>query len=205
MTVPESLRGKKVRCKGCQGVVAVPAAKPAKATVKPAPAPEPLSEEEDAKNPYGVQHMSLAPLCPHCAYELDPPDAKVCLHCGYHMVKRSRAASIKTLDHTGGDYFLWLAPGILAFLGFFALIGLFVYFHWFLPYETLSKTAADDLMKDRMEAFAKENLEWHMWMYHPGIEVWLVVFLLFMMWKCIKFAFIRLILNYTPPEKIIEK
>src|SRR5205823_7951267 len=91
MTVPESVRGKKVRCKECKGIVAVPAGKPA-GPAKPAPAkavaPAALSEEDDAKVAFGVQEMSLAPRCPHCAYELDPPEAKVCLHCGYHMVKR---------------------------------------------------------------------------------------------------------------------
>src|SRR3954468_11336503 len=87
MVVPESVRGKKVRCKKCGGVVPVPATggvdtrmqteKAQKATMD--------QEQEDGQNPYGVTETSLAPRCPHCAYELDPPDARICLHCGYDM------------------------------------------------------------------------------------------------------------------------
>ena len=36
-----------------------------------------LSEEEDARNPYGVTETSIAPRCPHCAYEIEPPDAAI--------------------------------------------------------------------------------------------------------------------------------
>ena len=84
MVVPEAVRGKKVRCKKCGGVVPVPAGggvdtrmrteqAQAKATTSAAHA------DDDAANPYGVTETSLAPRCPHCAYELDPPDSRICL------------------------------------------------------------------------------------------------------------------------------
>ena len=103
MTVPESVRGKKIRCKNCEGAVSVPAAPAGPdqriTTAKAKQAAKPLDDEaEYAKNPYGVTETSLSPRCPHCAYELDPPDAAVCLHCGYHMIKRRREASIKTIE-----------------------------------------------------------------------------------------------------------
>ncbi|MFO0807936.1 MAG: hypothetical protein U0746_04895 [Gemmataceae bacterium] len=208
MTVPESVRGKKVRCKGCGEVVAVPAGKPAAAKPAPKPSPTPLSEEDDAKNPYGVQQMSLAPRCPHCAYELDPPDSKVCLHCGYHMVKRGRAPSIKTLEYTGGDWFMWLGPGILSLLAFFLLIAGLFYYHYYLPYDMLNSwgKSYEAAKGDRFGTVDKAMDEsYTALMFHPGIETWVVVFGLVLMWKSIKFAFKRLILHYRPPEKIIDK
>lgn len=209
MTVPESVRGKKIRCKNCQEVVAVPAGKPAgpaKSTAKIAPAT--LTEEEDAKLAFGVQEMSLAPRCPHCAYELEPPDAIVCLHCGYNMVKRGRIPRIVTLDHTGGDWFKWLLPGVASLLGFFAIIAGLFYFHYYLPYDVLARwqQAVDAGKGDRFAIVDKAMDESYLaLMFHPGIETWFVVIGLVAMWKCIKFAFKRLILNYTPPEKIIER
>src|SRR4051812_16393369 len=111
MTVPEAVRGKKVRCKGCGGVISVPAGvdtrvRTEQAQVK-AKSTAAQTEEDDAKNPYGGTETSLAPRCPHCAYELDPPDSRICLHCGYDMEKRARRPSIKTYEHTGGDWFMW--------------------------------------------------------------------------------------------------
>ena len=41
--------------------------------------------------------------------------------------------------------------------------------------------------------------------FHPGIETWVVVFCLWLMWRAGKFAFKRLVLNYMPPERIKEK
>jgi len=125
MTVPDSVRAKGA-LQGVRRSRAVPAGKPAAKATAAKPGAETgrsvLTEEQDAKIAYGVTETSLAPRCPHCAYELDPPDAKICLHCGYHMTKRRREARITTLDHTGGDWFLHLMPGVLALIGFFAII-----------------------------------------------------------------------------------
>src|SRR5262245_4025175 len=99
---PDNLQGKKIRCKQCEHVFVVPDA--AKVTArKPTPSvsdqektvPHDSFEEEKeiAKNPYGVVEENLAPRCPHCALQLDPPDALICIHCGYHMRKRQREES----------------------------------------------------------------------------------------------------------------
>jgi hypothetical protein len=209
MTVPDAVRGKKVRCKGCGGVIAVPAGvdtrvRTEQAQVK-ATSSAAQTEEEEAKNPYGVTETSLAPRCPHCAYELDPPDSRICLHCGYDMVKRSRRPSIKTYEQTGGDWFLHLLPGIGCLLGFFALIGLGIYYHYFLPGQLFTRW--DPNYRDRFQMVDKtmENESWLAIFFHPGIEVWLFVFFLWLMWKSGKFAFRRLILNYKPPEKVKVK
>lgn len=209
MTVPESVRGKKVRCKKCSGVVPVPVGavdtrmqtEQARAKAAEVAAHE---EEGIAKDPYGVTETSLAPRCPHCAYELDPPDSRICLHCGYDMIKRQRRPSIKTFERTGGDWFKWLFPGIASLLGFCAIIGAGVYYHLYLPYDVLITKEADALMADRLGAFEKD-ISFSAYMFHPGIEVWLAVMGLWLMWKSGKFAFKRLVLNYLPPERIKEK
>jgi hypothetical protein len=211
MTVPDTLRGKKVRCKGCGGVVPVPAGgvdtrmrteqAQAKATAAAA-----QTKEDEALNPYGVTETNLDPRCPHCAYALDPPDSRICLNCGYDMMKRQRRPSIKTFERTGGDWFLWLMPGFGAVLGFLAIIAAGIYYHYWLPYDILKSKDADDLLKDRLAVFNKEpGPDFITYMFHPGIEVWFVVVGLIFMWKSGRFAFKRLILNYLPPEKIKVK
>jgi hypothetical protein len=160
--------------------------------------------DDDAKNPYGVTETSLAPRCPHCAYELDPPESRICLHCGYDMIKRQRRPSIITHQHTGMDWFMWLLPGILCLLAVFAIIGAGIYYHYYLPYDILKDRDASALLDDRLAVFQKEETEAVTYMFHPGIEVWFAVMALFLIWKCGRFAIKRLILNYQPPEKIKE-
>jgi hypothetical protein len=210
MTVPDNLRGKKVRCKGCGGAIRVPAAgvdtrvrteqAQAKATADAA-----SMVEDDAKNPYGVTETSLAPRCPHCAYELDPPDSRICLHCGYDMVRRQRQPSIVTHEHSGGDWFKWLFPGIMCVLAIFAIVGGALYYHYGLPYQVLKDKEADALLEDRLAVFQKEDTEFSAYMFHPGIEVWFAVMGLWLIYKCGRFAVKRLILNYRPPEKVRAK
>ncbi len=212
MVVPDAVRGKKVRCKKCGGVVPVPATGGVDTRVQTEKAQAKAAagghEEEDAKNPYGVTETSLAPRCPHCAYELDPPDARICLHCGYDMVKRQRRPSVKTYERTAGDWFFWLLPGIACLLAFFLIIAFGIYYHYILPSQMFARwdTNWEAAGGDRFKAVDKTSDE-SLWVYlfHPGIEVWLYVFSLALMWKCIKFAYKRLVLNYMPPEKVKEK
>jgi hypothetical protein len=211
MTVPEAVRGKKVRCKGCGGVVAVPAGgvdtrmRTEKAQAK-ATASAVQTEEDAAKNPYMVTETNLDPRCPHCAYALDPPDARICLHCGYDMVNRGRRPSIKTYERTAGDWFFWLLPGIACLIAFFLIIGAGIYYHYYLPYDILKQKEAEELLSDRLGIFNHDpGPDAITYMFHPGIEVWFAVAGLVLMWKTGKFAFKRLILNHTPTEKIKEK
>jgi hypothetical protein len=212
MTVPESVRGKKVRCKSCGGVIPVPAAggvdtrlRTEQAQAKAA-SQGGLAEDEDSKNPYGVTETSLAPRCPHCAYELDPPDARICLHCGYDMIRRQRRPSVKTYERSGGDWFKWLLPGIACVVAVLVVIGIGVYYHYYLPYDMLKEKDANDLLKDRLGIFNKDpGPDAVVYMFHPGIEVWFAVAGLIIIWKAGKFAFKRLILNFTPPEVFKEK
>jgi hypothetical protein len=207
MKVPDTVRGKKVRCKGCGGVVPVPAGRTPDTRVTTPEAQAKmakLSEEEDAKNPYGVTETSLAPRCPHCAYEMDPPDATICLHCGYNMIKRQRVESKFTYERTFFDWLIWLGPGILALVGIGVLAGLCLYYHYQLPYQMLTQKEADDLMADRMAAFEK-GIDATGYLFHPGIELWVFVVAIALMWKCLRFAYRRLVVNYMPPEKVKTK
>jgi hypothetical protein len=86
----------------------------------------------------------------------------------------------------------------------FLIIGFALYYHYLLPYTVLTTGEADALLKDRLKAY-EGDIAFSAYMFHPGIEVWLVVMALVVMWKCAKFAFKRLVLNYVPPEKIKEK
>ena len=163
-----------------------------------------LSEEEEAKNPYGVTETSIAPRCPHCAYEIEPPDALICLHCGYNMIKRQREKQIVAYESTFFDWLLWIGPGILALLGIGALAGLCLYYHYQLPYQMLNQKDAESLLADRMKAFEKD-IDATAYLFHPGIELWVIVVCLWFCWKFLRFAFRRLILNYHPPEKLKVK
>jgi hypothetical protein len=212
MAVPDSVRGKKVRCKSCGGVIPVPAGggvdtrmRTEQAQVK-ATAAATQTEEEEALNPYGVTETNLDPRCPHCAYALDPPDSRICLHCGYDMMNRQRRPSIKTYERTAGDWFMWLLPGFGAFLGVLAVIAAGIYYHYYLPYDILKANDAKALLDDRLGIFNKDpGPDFVTYMFHPGIEVWFAVVGLVLIWKCGKYAFKRLILNYLPPEAIKEK
>ena len=211
MNVPEAVRGKKVRCKTCGGVVPVPAAgvdtrvRTEQAQAK-ATAAVSQTEVDEVQNPYGVTETNLDPRCPHCAYALDPPDARICLNCGYDMMKRQRRPSVKTYERTAGDWFKWLLPGFASFFGFLCVIAAGLYYHYWLPYDILKEKDANALLKDRLGLFnADPGPDFVAYMFHPGIEVWLAVAGLILMWKSGKYAFKRLILNYTPPEKLKVK
>ena len=152
LKVPTNILGKKIKCKFCSHafVATDPDAKPAvkaskpggavkakkeepKPEAKPAAPPAPAStykfEDDDegdggAKpNPLGVVDMGEdIPRCPHCAKELDPPDAKVCVHCGFNNVTRTKAESKKVWAPTAEDYLSHLGPGIVALILFIGII-----------------------------------------------------------------------------------
>ena len=53
-------------------------------------------------------------FCPHCAKELDPPDAKLCIHCGFNSLTRTKAETKKVWAPTAEDWIMHLLPGIVA-------------------------------------------------------------------------------------------
>ncbi len=70
----------------------------------------------------GVIAEAEVARCPHCAKELDPPDAKVCLHCGFNNLTRMKAETKKVFAPDSSDYMNHLGPGIGALAICIALI-----------------------------------------------------------------------------------
>jgi uncharacterized CHY-type Zn-finger protein len=73
-------------------------------------------DDEGAKpKPLGViDEGQEIPRCPHCAMELDPPDAVVCTNCGFNNVTRVRAETKKVWEPDTSDWMNHLGPGIIA-------------------------------------------------------------------------------------------
>jgi predicted Zn finger-like uncharacterized protein len=185
----DELIGKKVRCKGCGHIFVISAGptekpKPVKATpTKPAPAKVKADEEEGSPNPYGfADEEEAAPRCPHCAQELDSHDSVICIHCGYNTVTRQRVQSKKVVETTGGDTFMWLLPGLGAVFFILVLIGIDICYCLLSP------------------GWAQGGD--YEWLTAGGFRLWFFIMTLFGMFFAGKFAFSRLILNPTPPEKL---
>lgn len=143
LNVPAAVLGKKIKCKECGTAFVAEApkkgARPSKpgGAAKPKPEPQPeepkkpkalYADEDDegdggAKpNPLGMIAEEDVPRCPHCAKELDPPDAALCIHCGFNNVTRTKANTKKVYAPDANDYLTHLGPGVAALLIFVALI-----------------------------------------------------------------------------------
>ena len=186
MNAPEVLRGKKIRCKGCDGVVTVgtPAAAAAAPAV-PAPAAPAApaaghSEEWGVVSAYGMTKDVDKPRCPFCAIDLEEGQAD-CLRCGYNLVTRERHEPKVLEPVTPGEYFVWLLPGMFGFLGVLLCVGGLV----------IVWTGVPDLS----DIGFRWTQDWR-W----G-RVYATCFLGFVMWSCGVVAVKRLIYNPHPPEE----
>lgn len=198
LKVPATLVGKKVRCKQCEQVLTVPAAAPP----KPAEAYQSAAqkrhaeedEESDGKN-YGVTAESDAPRCPHCAKELDPPDAKICLHCGYDTLSRRRNESRKVYQPTFGDWAKHLAPPIVCTLVAAGLITGAV-ICWMNMSDWLAGSIIEmeekDPITDKKKTYVKP------WCF----SLWISMVALWISYKLGKFAILRFVLHFRPPERV---
>lgn len=186
---------------------AKPVAKAAKPVAKAAPAkpeeatasrPAPEGFDEDG-NPYGVTADDLdVPRCPFCAYELDPPDTKICFNCGFNLLERRRHESRKVYEHTTGDFVIYHLTTVLAFFVVFFLIFLIVFCYIMMP--TWFEGSIFEMDEINPDTQKKK-------MYAPpGVcTLWIVVPSLFGIWKAGKFAITKLIYRIKPPEKIKSK
>ena len=216
MKVPDTAAGKKIRCKECEHVFAVPAParatpakpkpKPAKAAPPPPDAPiqfldEPAPPEVDDDNdnddtPFGVVKEGEVARCPHCAYELDPPDTRVCLNCGYDMVQRRRHESKKVIEHTTADYALHWMPAIIWLIVIIALIVVTVI--CFLNMRIWLTGSFLDKEEKNATTFEPE------FYVGPGCFTMVVTLItLFVLLFGGRFAYKRLVLNWRPVE--VEK
>ncbi|MBA4065217.1 MAG: hypothetical protein C0501_16190 [Isosphaera sp.] len=143
LKVPPAVFGKRVKCKHCDHpfVAADPAAarpaKPARPGARPEPAPPPppapapaggaalrFADDDDGPQKIEVVQESDTPRCPHCAQELDPPDAKVCIHCGFNNQTRTKAETKRVWAPTTEDWIIHLGPGVAAVATIISLIAL---------------------------------------------------------------------------------
>lgn len=220
LNVPAQFFGKKIKCKHCGHTFVArgpneQTAKPARAAkpVKPAaaspppppepePAPEkrPLWDDEDEEatggmaKPLGVVEESDTPRCPDCAKELDPPDAKVCIHCGFNNVTRAKAYTKKVWAPTAEDWMLHLLPGIIALAIVIALI----------VFNIISimqmRDWLDDTFLDMKELDAAGKKKYYV---APGAFIFFLAGISLLVFvPAAKFAFKRLVKEYRPKERV---
>jgi hypothetical protein len=189
MKAPADAQGKRVRCKACSHIFVVQqgattttprSAGPATGGAKPAKPSRTYADDEGDGKPYGVTTLDLTPRCPECAGEMGEDDI-VCLTCGFNTMSRERKSTIKAEDLTDFDYFIWRLPGIACLGGIMTLIGWAVW--WCVYIYPIAKEADQE------------------WIGHNGIKLWMIILCLFGIWHCGFFAFKRLILHPTPPDK----
>ncbi|HSQ55223.1 MAG TPA: hypothetical protein VLM40_05710 [Gemmata sp.] len=204
LRVPESVFGKRVKCKHCGHafVVKKPAAKPA---AKPADSPPALTPEEAKRkrllddDDENIQIELIAgddeiPRCPHCAKELDPPDAVVCVNCGFNNVTRAAASTKKVWAPSAEDWIMHLLPGILAAS---ICIGLIV---WnIICYMNMREWMTGSFLdQDELDAAGRKKFY-----VAPGFFICLsVVFSILAFIPCVKLAFRRFYLEFRPPEQL---
>jgi DNA-directed RNA polymerase subunit M/transcription elongation factor TFIIS len=153
-------------------------------------------DEDSAKpNPLGVVDGGEdIPRCPHCAKELDPPDAKVCVHCGFNNVTRVKADFTKTWEPDTSDWINHLLPGILALLGCIGLI-ILVIVCWVNMRDWMTDTL---LQKDDKSATGEVDFY-----VKPGAFIAFIVAATIMPIIGLgRFAVKRLILNPKPEERV---
>jgi hypothetical protein len=120
LRIPPSVFGKKIKCKHCEHAFVVSDPNARSAMPNPAPAPAAgrapfLDDDDDGPSTIDViSEGDEIPRCPHCAKELDPPDAIVCIHCGFNNITRAKAETKKVWAPSIEDWIKHLWPGITA-------------------------------------------------------------------------------------------
>ena len=246
LRVPAELAGKKVKCKKCNTIFAVPSgdkpksAKPVAAkpvAAKPAPAKpasakpakvvveddesdqhaplklakdEPLKlakeepiktskheEDEDDDNPYDAIRENEAARCPHCAKEMDPPDAMICIHCGYDLRERRRKESKNVIELTFFDYVL---HHIGAFFLLLFVIGINI--GAIVCWLYMNSWIGSWLETEESNAATGEKTHYVApWCF----SLWIEIFVIWVSWKCLKFICKRFFIDYRPQEKLMAK
>ena len=222
LKIPAAVLGKKIKCKSCNHTFVVPdpdaksksakptkpGAKPAKAAAKPeqsgakpapeaAPAPtkKPLwDDEEDAKQKVELVREDDVPRCPHCAQELDPPDARVCLHCGFNSLTRVKAVTKRVWAPDAADWIMHLLPGIICLS---IAIGI-------ITFDIIAAVNMRDWLSGSILESDDKDASGRKKMYvPPGAFIFAIaVFSLPVVIPCVTFAWKRLAINYRPVENV---
>src|SRR5262245_9094803 len=167
----------------------------------PAPATpkRPYDDDDDddsaTPNPFStVYEGEDIPRCPHCAKELDPPDAVICVHCGFNNRTRVKAESKKVWAPDASDWMNHLAPGIGALILCIGLIVLDIVC-WINMRDWLTGTF---LEKDEKDAAGQVAFY-----VKPGAFIALVIGLTILpIIAFARFAIKRLAIDYKPTEAV---
>jgi len=194
--VTPELSGKKIRCTAYSTafVVKLPKSAPKATPTKKEATPAntiPLAKDDDDDddgNPYGVEAADNTVRCPHCTNVMEPPGAVICLHCGYNMRTRTRAAKKTVYEHTNNDYMYWLAPGILCLVGAITLLAIDL-----ICYLNFPKWLEGSFLQNDDKT----------WIVKPGaFSLYVTLFTLLFIVPMSRFAYKRLVLNPHPPEQL---
>ena len=202
--VPAEFVGKKVKCKNCEQPFAVKdpgGAKPPSGAKPEMPKPEPpkrnrWDDEEDdetAKKPIEVIAEDDVPRCPHCAVELDPPDALVCTNCGFNNRTRVKAETKKVWAPTFMDWASHLGPGIIALAIVIALIVVDV-----ICLMKMREWLAGSFLEMEEKSLSGET---KFFVPPAAFSVWIAVMSLIGIVPSAKYAYRRLCRDYRPEEK----
>jgi hypothetical protein len=217
LKIPPAVFGKKIKCKHCGHafVVQDPNAKPPAKSAKPAKPPKPdvkppqasppppappaepkkpnWDDDDDNMKVELIQEEDI-PRCPDCAKELDPPDAIICIHCGFNNRTRARAETKKVWAPDAMDWFMHLLPGIIALS---IVIGLIVF-------NTISILSMRDWLTDTfLEMDAADAAGRKRFYVPPGAFIFfLLVISIPVFVPSVQFAFKRLVINYRPAERV---
>lgn len=210
LKVPPSVFGKKIKCKHCEHAFVVKdpdaparptkAAKPAPKPASPPPPPPPAKknpfedDDDDGRQIEVISEGDEVPRCPHCAKELDPPDAIVCVNCGFNNVTRAKADTKKVWAPTATDWMSHLLPGIVALAICIGLIVLDV-ISFIRMREWLEGSFLE--MEDKDAAGRKR------YFVAPGFFITVIFMISLVIFvPAIKFTYKRLINEFKPPEKV---
>jgi hypothetical protein len=192
----DELEGKRIRCPGCGTSFVVKADDDEDAAAAllmagdsgPAP-PRPSvdDEDEDNPNPYGVTTIKIGARCPNCANEMESEDAIICLFCGYNVQTRKVGETKKVLERTGGDWAEWTLPGIL--VASFILLQILLHIFW--------------ICWTSYQYRYSDNWFWYI-TSSEAYRMWMTFFTLSDMWALGLFAYKRLILEPSPPERELD-
>jgi hypothetical protein len=203
LRIPPTVFGKKIKCKHCDHafVVADPNARSAKgaappATPAPAPGKPPFLDDDD-DGPAKIEMITTddeIPRCPHCAKELDPPDAIVCIHCGFNNVTRAKAETRKVWAPGIEDWIRHLWPGITA-LGI--VIGWIVF-------DIISLNRMREWLEGSfLEMDEKDAAGRKRYFVPPGFFIAIIwTASLVISVPAARFAYRRLIRGFRPPERV---
>ena len=198
LRIPPSVFGKKIKCKHCEHAFVVqPPESGAKPSSVPAAAGRPFLDDDDDDGPSKIEVMREGddiPRCPHCAKELEPPDAVVCVHCGFNNVTRAKAETRKVWAPSIEDWIKHLWPGITA-LGI--VIGWIVF-------DIISLQRMREWMEGSfLEMEEKDAAGKKRYFVAPGFfiaVIWMASLVV-----CVpagKFAYRRLVKEFRPPERV---